>query len=104
MNQPAGSPAFLAGNRRFLTRRLWEIASQPTHFHHGLLTTLRQAVLAHAGEALAERQAFERLAGSRQDAVIEFLKSLQLLPPGTKDLIVDEQYRPKRWPPASTSH
>ena len=61
-------------------------------------------MLAHAGEALAERQAFERLAGSRQDAVIEFLKSLQLLPPGTKDLIVDEQYRPKRWPPASTSH
>jgi cytochrome c peroxidase len=44
MNQPVGSPAFFAGNRRFLTRRLWGIASQPAHFHHGLFTTLREAV------------------------------------------------------------
>ncbi|MEO8678074.1 MAG: di-heme oxidoredictase family protein [Vicinamibacterales bacterium] len=101
MNQPPGSRAFLAGNRKFLTRRLWGAASHPAHFHHGLFTTLRQAVLAHAGEALAERQAFQRLAADQQDAVIEFLKSLQLLPPGTKARIVDEQYRPKPWPPAT---
>jgi len=95
MNQPVGSPAFLAGNRRFLTRRLWGIASQPAHFHHGLFTTLREAVLAHAGEAREVRTAFQRLDAAQQDAVIEFLKSLQMLPPGARDLIVDEHYRPK---------
>ena len=102
MNQPAGSKASLAGNRRFLTRRLWGIASQPAHFHHGLFTTLREAVLAHAGEALAERTAFQLLAAAGQDAVIEFLKSLQMLPPGTHDLVVDDQHRPKKWPPPAS--
>ena len=98
VNQPIGSAAFLAGNRRFLTRRLWGVASQPAHFHHGLFTTLRESILAHAGEALAERTAFQRLAATDQDTVVEFLKSLQLLPPGTRALVVDEQYRPRQWP------
>jgi hypothetical protein len=102
MNQPVGSPTFLAGNRKFLTRRLWGVASQPTHFHHGLFTTMRQAVLAHAGEALPQRQAFQRLGQYEQDSLIEFLKSLQMLPPGTKDLVVDERYQPKPWPPAAS--
>jgi hypothetical protein len=99
MNQPIGSAKLLAGNRRFLTRRLWGVASQPTHFHHGLFTTMRQAVLAHSGEALAERQAFQRLGTDDQDALIEVLKSLQMLPPGTKALVVDEHHQPRVWPP-----
>jgi cytochrome c551/c552 len=78
MNQPYGSKASLAGNRRFLTRRLWGIASEPAHFHDGLLTTLRASVLAHDGEARPERLAFERLGAADQSAVIEFLKSLQV--------------------------
>jgi hypothetical protein len=100
MNEPAGSPKFVAGNRMFLTRRLWGVASQPTHFHHGLFTTMRQAVLAHAGEALGQRKAFEGLAKYEQDALIEFLKSLQVLPPGTKALVVDERFQPKAWSPS----
>jgi len=103
MNEPAGSPKFVAGNRKFLTRRLWGVASQPTHFHHGLLTTMRQAVLAHAGEALVQRTAFEGLGKYEQDALIEFLKSLQVLPPGTKTLVVDEHGQPKAWPPVRRS-
>jgi CxxC motif-containing protein (DUF1111 family) len=99
MNQPAGSPAFFAGNERFLTRKLWGVASEPPYFHHGQFTTLRQAVLAHGGEALASRQAFEALAAPEQDSVIEFLKSLQVLRPRTESLIVDERGRPKEWPP-----
>jgi CxxC motif-containing protein (DUF1111 family) len=91
MNEPAGSPQFVAGNRKFLTRRLWGVASQPTHFHHGLFTTMREAVLAHAGEAQEQRKAFEGLAKYEQDALIEFLKSLQALPPGTKALVVNER-------------
>ena len=60
---------------------------------------MRQAILAHAGEALASRRSFEQLPSSDRDGLIEFLKSLQVLPPGTRDLVVDEKYRPKPWPP-----
>jgi cytochrome c peroxidase len=55
MNQPAGSPGFFAGNQRFITRKLWGVASEPPFFHHGQFPTLRQAVLAHGGEAAATR-------------------------------------------------
>ena len=34
-----------------------------------------------------------------QDSLIEFLKTLQVLPPGTKDLIVDENFKARPWPP-----
>jgi cytochrome c peroxidase len=99
MNQAAGSPAFFAGNERFITRKLWGVANEPPYFHHGQFTTLREAVLAHAGEALASRRAFEALRSYEQDAVMEFLKTLQVLPPGTQHLIVDEHGRRKTWPP-----
>lgn len=100
MNLPAGSSGFFAGNSRFLTRKLWGVANEPPYFHHGQYTTLRQAVLAHEGEARDVTARFRALAATDRDAVIEFLKSLQILPPGTRSRIVDEQYRPKRWPPA----
>lgn len=99
MNQPVWSPKFKEGNRRFLTKRLWGAANEPPYFHHGLYTTMRQATLAHAGEALAARQAFEKLSKYEQDSVIEFLKTLQVLPPGVTALVVDEKGRAKRWPP-----
>ena len=99
MNQPAGSPGFFAGNRKFLTKKLWGAANEPPFFHHGQFTTMRQAVLAHSGEALNSRQAFQALPKYDQDSVIEFLKSLQVLPPGTKHLVVDERGKPKKWPP-----
>ncbi len=99
MNQPTGSPEFFAGNSKFITRRLWGSANEPPFFHHGLFTTLRQAVLAHAGEALAARTAFAALSAHEQDAVIEFLKTLQVLPPGTTALVVNEQGKSRRWPP-----
>jgi hypothetical protein len=99
MNQPAGSNAFFAGNCRFITRRLWGAASTPPYFHHGQFTTLREAILAHGGDAAAQRAAFERLPAATQDAVVEFLKTLQILPVGTNALIVDERGRQKSWPP-----
>ena len=100
MNQRPGRQKFIAGNRRFLTKRLWGAANEPPFFHHGLFTTLRQAVLAHAGEAQAgERLASQGLPAAEQDAVIEFLKTLQVLPPGTRSLVVDERGQPRPWPP-----
>ena len=99
MNWFVWSPKFSGGNRRFLTKRLWGSANEPPYFHHGLFTTLRQAVLGHYGEALPERQAFQHLSEYEQDSLIEFLKTLQVLPPGTQYLVVDENFHPREWPP-----
>jgi cytochrome c peroxidase len=101
MNQPPGSPGFFAGNGKFLTRKLWGTANEPPFFHHGMFTTLRQAVKAHDGEARSSRMAFDALTQYEQDSVIEFLKTLQVLPPGTRALVVDEHGRRKNWPPRS---
>jgi len=101
-NQTPWTKKFRQGNRRFLTKRLWGSANEPPFFHHGLFTTLRRAVLAHSGEAIQSRKEFDRLAPYDQDSLVEFLKSLQVLPPGTSSLIVDENFRPKRWPPTSS--
>jgi hypothetical protein len=97
MNAPAGSAAFFAGNGFFLTRKLWGAANEPPYFHHGLYTTLRDAVLAHGGEAAATRAAFRALPEAERDAVIEFLKSLQVLPPNAPALVVDENGRPRQY-------
>lgn len=99
MNQPTWSNKFKQGNRRFLTRRLWGAANMPNHFHHGRFTTMRSSVLAHSGEALASRKAYQALKPGEQDSLVEFLKTLQVLPPGTKDRIVDEKFHPREWPP-----
>lgn len=101
MNQPAGSPAFFAGNTKFLTRKLWGAAKKPNYFHHGKFTTMREAILAHAGEAQGSRNAFEALSVDDRNAIIEFLKTLQVLPPGTRRLVVDENGRPRSWPPGA---
>ena len=75
-NAPAGSSAFFAGNPRFLTRRLWAVGSKPNYFHHGQFTTIREAILNHFGEALAQQRSFSLLTRYQQGAVIEFLKTL----------------------------
>ncbi|MGI8743077.1 MAG: di-heme oxidoredictase family protein [Bryobacteraceae bacterium] len=98
-NQSVWSKKFTEGNRRFMTKRLWGAANEPPFYHHGMFTTMRQAILAHGGEALKSRRAFESMSKYERDSVIEFLKTLQVLPPGTKDLIVDENFRAREWPP-----
>jgi CxxC motif-containing protein (DUF1111 family) len=93
MNRAAGSMGFFSGNCRFITRKLWGIANQHSFGHHGLYTTMREATLAHAGEALGSRMAFQNLTPYDQDSVIEFLKSLQILAAGTKCAVVDENMK-----------
>jgi CxxC motif-containing protein (DUF1111 family) len=99
MNKPAGSPGFFAGNGKFLTRKLWGVGRKPNYFHHGKFTTMRDAILAHSGEALDSRQAFESASDEDRNALIEFLRSLRVLPPGTRSLIVDENGSGRSWPP-----
>jgi di-heme oxidoreductase (putative peroxidase) len=105
-NQPPTLPGgmanakFFAGNCKFITRKLWGFYNQGGAFmHHGKFTTAREAVEAHNGEAAAQRQAFDNLTADEKNDLIEFLKSLQILPPGTESLVVDEHGRPKNWPP-----
>ena len=101
-NQPAGTSAFFAGNCKFITRKLWGFYNQGRAFmHHGKFTTAREAVEAHNGEALSQRLAFDALSATLQNDLIEFLKSLQVLPPGSKSLVVDEHGNPKDWPPST---
>ncbi len=103
-NQPAGSTAFFAGNCKFITRKLWGFYNQGGAFmHHGKFTTAREAVEAHNGQALRQRVAFDKLLPDQQNDLIEFLKSLQVLPPGSKSLVVDEHGNPKNWPPSTGS-
>jgi len=97
MNQPAGSPNFFAGNGKFITRKLWGIANQHSFGHHGLYTTMREAVLAHAGEALDSRLAFQTISDYDRDSIIEFLKTLQILPAGAAGLVVHENYHKRAW-------
>lgn len=104
MNQPGGSAGFFAGNRKFLTRKLWGVGRKPNYFHHGLYGTMREAILAHGGEAEAERTAFDALSAHERDCLIEFLKTLQVLPVGTTNVMVDETGTPKQWPPARFTH
>jgi hypothetical protein len=88
---PNSDPRFFEGNALFLTRRLWGIANQHAFGHHGQYTTLREAIEAHRGEANAVRTNYDNLDANEQGAIIEFLKSLQVLPADTRCTIVDEQ-------------
>jgi CxxC motif-containing protein (DUF1111 family) len=99
-NQTAGSQAFFEGNQYFLTKRLWNVGTSPNHYHHGQYTTIRESVMAHAGEAQASQQNFANLDSYDQGSIIEFLKTLKVLPPGTKSLIVNERNQPIEWPPS----
>jgi CxxC motif-containing protein (DUF1111 family) len=97
-NEPAGTEQFFAGNRKFITRKLWGVGNSGPYMHHGKFTTMREAILAHSGEALQSRQSFQQLSIYDRDSVIEFLKTLRVLPPGGRSLVINEAGQPKVWP------
>jgi len=72
----------------FITRKLWGFASEPPFLHHGKVTLISEAILKHGGEALAARTNFEALAAAEQADVVEFLKTLQILPEGSTGLLL----------------
>jgi len=89
-NQPAGTPKFFAGNTKFITRKLCGVGNSGPFLHHGKFTTMREAILAHAGEAFESSRNFQALTSSDRDCLIEYLKTLQILPPETRNLTVGE--------------
>ena len=62
----------------WLTRKLWGFASEPPYLHHGRATLISEAILAHGGEALEQRNAFANLEQAHQAELLEFLLTLQI--------------------------
>lgn len=68
------------GAEFFLTRKLWDVGNTAPYGHRGDLSTITEAILVHGGEGRASRDAFAGLAVDEQKAVVEFLRSLQIVP------------------------
>jgi hypothetical protein len=66
---------------RFVTEPLWGVATTAPYGHDGRSINLREVILRHGGEALAERNAFAAMPEANQDAIIRFLETLVLFPP-----------------------
>jgi CxxC motif-containing protein (DUF1111 family) len=67
---------FQKTRNRVRTAPLWGVRFRPRLMHDGASTTLRDAVLRHAGEASQMVRGFRRLSRDDQESVIEFLRSL----------------------------
>jgi hypothetical protein len=73
----------------FVTRKLWDIGSSAAFGHRGDLSTIGEAIEHHAGEAKPAKNNYLNLSVRDRAAVVEFLKTLQILPPGSS-LVIDE--------------
>jgi mono/diheme cytochrome c family protein len=84
-NRPAqdGRP----GAEFFLTRKLWDVGNSAPYGHRGDLTTLTEAIRVHGGEARAARDHFVALDVADQAAMVQFLKTLQVLPAGSERVV-----------------
>ena len=71
----------------FLTRKLWDAGNSGPYGHRGDLTTLTEAIKFHGGEARTSRDDFIALPPEDQAAIIEFLKTLQVLPDNSPRVI-----------------
>jgi cytochrome c peroxidase len=69
---------------QFVTRKLWDVGNTAPYGHRGDLTTLTDAIFCHGGEGRESRDAFLALPDEQQDKIIEFLKTLQIVPDGSE--------------------
>lgn len=76
--QPAEGGA-IAGDV-WLTRPLWGLADSAPYLHDGRAATVRDAIVAHGGEADAARLAFEHAPLAQQQALLVYLLSLARTP------------------------
>ncbi|MCA8960765.1 MAG: hypothetical protein KDC38_09640, partial [Planctomycetes bacterium] len=81
----AGIPSNL-----WLTRKLWGMANEPPYLHHGRALLISDAILAHGGEAEDARVRFTRLPTADRARIVAFLKTLQVLPEGETQLVVEK--------------
>lgn len=76
---PAGATGitdFAATRTQFRTAPLWGLSDTAPYMHDGAATTVRDAILAHFGEAEASRMSYESLSPADQATLVEFLESL----------------------------
>jgi cytochrome c peroxidase len=76
------------GTEYFLTRKLWDVGNTDPYGHRGDVSTITEAILLHGGEGRASRDAFAASSAADQKALVNFLKTLQVVPDATED---DEQ-------------
>jgi cytochrome c peroxidase len=81
----------LTSTDEFITRRLWAVGNTAPYGHRGDIMTLREAILHHGGEAREARLSFEKLSVTTQEKIVEFLKSMQVLPNGAKPVVVKKE-------------
>jgi hypothetical protein len=77
----------------FLTRKLWDAGSAMAFGHRGDLSTLTDAILHHAGEGRTSLTNFSNLTNYQRAGIIEFLKSLQILPAGSTRVITESNLK-----------
>ena len=65
-------------DRFFVTPRLWGVADTAPYMHDGRALTLRDAIVAHDGDALFAAQAFEALSSTDQTSVLNLLGRLRV--------------------------
>ena len=65
---------------QFITRRLWAVGNTAPYGHRGDLLSIRDAIYHHGGEAREARLEFESKPKAEQDAIVSFLRSMQILP------------------------
>ena len=68
------------GTEYFLTRKLWDVGNTAPYGHRGDVTTITEAILLHGGEGRASRDAFDKRNKNDQKALVNFLKTLQIVP------------------------
>ncbi len=78
-----------AGTEFFLTRKLWDAGNSGPYGHRGDLGTITEAIYMHGGEARAVRDAFVARPIEDQAAIVNFLKSLQVLPAGSPRVMIE---------------
>jgi hypothetical protein len=82
------------GTEFFLTRKLWDVGNSAPYGHRGDLPTITEAIWAHGGEGRPSQEAFNSLASDQQAAVVNFLKTLQVLPAGSPRVVYEDGSQP----------
>jgi CxxC motif-containing protein (DUF1111 family) len=90
-NEKVAQPGIIPST--FITRKLWDIGSSAAFGHRGDLSTITEAIEHHAGEARPSLTNYLKLSAYERAAIVEFLKTLQILPSGSP-LVVDEANLP----------
>jgi CxxC motif-containing protein (DUF1111 family) len=58
---------------------LWDVGNSPPFGHAGNLTTIAEAIMMHGGEVRAERDRYAELTYDEQLAIVDFLRTLQVV-------------------------